>query len=1509
MGLNFLHSNFRHVPAHVLQRLPSPCQLQVFDRLRVLLRACSRSAGSADCAPLCFGRRGVHLVARLSELTSYLSGLGLGHSSYLGVPTGVHVQHHDGGPESLRPYRDTDPARILIAGRGSWDVDPHLEWSPELHLPFREPLVLRSIPANDLPYPAASLDKKSTTLQLMKLWSAKGLLRVFPGPAAERDLCRTFGSYKSEQADRMIGDRRGPNSLEGRLRGPSRFLPPGQVLTNVSVPRYTHILVGASTDRADFYHQIKVSTPRARSNRIGPALSYYDLLSAGLESHASHLPRPLLTGPEPSQFLGAFSALFQGDHGGVEYATAGHESLLTQAGLLQYPSRILGRSAVSQGSFWDGLIIDDYFALSCEPLPSLPSQAEDLAAALGQSRAALAVDTAKRAYEAEGVVGSPHKDVLGSLSFRAGGAHIDSEPQTVSEGQVLVSSPPEKRLALSYLSLICASLPCLSQELASALAGCWTSVLLYRRCLSSCLGSFFGVSHGYAENSEGSNLVALPRKAAQELALLSALSPVIVSNVAVPFSPYAYCSDASLAKGAVCVTYVGEAVSAAMWAHSGKKGFYTTLDGHRSGQGSSDLLAGSGFGAGPCFVRPLGMDFDFVEVGGSGALSERLSSFGLRVGPPFSAGASRYLCLSELPALELLLYLLPRGRLRSLVAFAPDSHLGLHRMIRSRMLAVVGAACRLGVPALFVCTQGCAEPAEKTLCRLAPVSRVDFASCVFGCPWSANLCFFGAGLAFPATLGGCPGCPSHSPAPFSCVAKLASLPSFVAFAAEAFASALAERRPLEEAPPRGLESILTNDVLCSHQWFETRVWAWPRRNHINVLESEAALQVYRDLCRAGGDLRFNAITDSSVTLGSHSKGRSSALLLGPSLRKAGAILVAGGLYPASHFSPTRLNPSDDPTRDQPCRLATGPRLASLAPPDQLALLQGLSKSRANWLRLFLLAGLPRVNSVEHRLRALRDYPDRPPAVCSPRPSGGPSGLDFDSTLGFPGEGPPLLALVALLFFRPCASALLPRDAADRARLQSRSSELQVGRPVQSRTRTNRVGLSAAFSQWLEEVAGFSLEALLQTKPFDPEDLCYWLTTYGRDLYNSGRPYWHYAETVNAVTAARPAFRRQAQGAWDLAFAWLAEEPYGHHTAMPLPVLLGILTTCLYWGWVREAGCFALAWGALLRGGEVCKAFRRDLVFPADALGAQTFVLLRISEPKTRARAARHQAAKLEPLDLVQVVQLAFEKLPRDAPLWPMSQQSLRKRFNLVLSCLGVDQAGGREKALDLGSLRPGGATFLLQCTEDSELVRRRGRWVSHKVMEIYLQEVAASTYIADLPQRARSRVQHAAAVFQQTLKRARAWTAAGIPATSLSLVVPCCGYLGAKNNNRSCVCCFAWCNCLGGCLQLLYCMLIILFFAVLGVMQETCKPLPGVPVEQQKCPGIVKGCESMNSPDYDLSKYEGCYDYMVEMLPAMYAGLGIVLGFSCCVIWTERTSALDLILMVLEGSQRAFAAA
>ena len=147
----------------------------------------------------------------------------------------------------------------------------------------------------------------------------------------------------------------------------------------------------------------------------------------------------------------------------------------------------------------------------------------------------------------------------------------------------------------------------------------------------------------------------------------------------------------------------------------------------------------------------------------------------------------------------------------------------------------------------------------------------------------------------------------------------------------------------------------------------------------------------------------------------------------------------------------------------------------------------------------------------------------------------------------------------------------------------------------------------------------------------------------------------------------------------------------------------------------------------MRIGEAVKAKRRDVVFPADALWSQDYILIRLAEPKTRYRAARHQAAKIEAVDLVRIATIAFFDLPRNAPLWPFSAQTLRKRLDTILRRLGISSAGPGGRGIDLGSFRPGGATYLLQLTENSELVRRRGRWVSARVMEVYLQEVAAST--------------------------------------------------------------------------------------------------------------------------------------------------------------------------------------
>ena len=356
---------------------------------------------------------------------------------------------------------------------------------------------------------------------------------------------------------------------------------------------------------------------------------------------------------------------------------------------------------------------------------------------------------------------------------------------------------------------------------------------------------------------------------------------------------------------------------------------------------------------------------------------------------------------------------------------------------------------------------------------------------------------------------------------------------------------------------------------------------------------------------------------------------------------------------------------------------------------------------------------------------------------------------FDSTLGFPGEGP----------------ALVPRNPQDVQRQRLRAAtELPEGRPVLAQTAGTRKKLMEAFKAWLAN-RDLALEAVLASST-EVDELVRLLNDYGRELFSAGYPYFHFSETINAVSAKRPTARRQLQGAWDLAFAWLSHEPSSHHVAMPAIILLAVLSVSLLWGWRSEAGVYALAFGGLLRIGEAVQATRSCLVLPRDVLYLHAYVLLRIQEPKTRLRAARHQAAKVEAADLVELIDMAFAHLPAGSRLWPFSAQTLRRRLDSALDRLGIPTSRNHTRPLDLGSFRPGGATHMLQLTEDAELVRRRGRWVSAKVMEIYLQEIAAVTFFPNLPLRVRENVMTYAQSFPAILEQSRAWTRNSVPTAS-----------------------------------------------------------------------------------------------------------------------------------------------
>ena len=163
------------------------------------------------------------------------------------------VSHAKGEPPSLQPYRDANAGRLKITGRGHWHITQFL--GPEL---------------------LTKKDKREVR-KVLGLWDELGLLRVVRDPRHPRALTRVFGSYKDDRWDRMIGDRRGPNSMECRLAGPSKELP--WIVPHL--PRAERsVSCQGQTDRSEYYHQIRVTPARAATNAVGPLMRMSQLAGA-----------------------------------------------------------------------------------------------------------------------------------------------------------------------------------------------------------------------------------------------------------------------------------------------------------------------------------------------------------------------------------------------------------------------------------------------------------------------------------------------------------------------------------------------------------------------------------------------------------------------------------------------------------------------------------------------------------------------------------------------------------------------------------------------------------------------------------------------------------------------------------------------------------------------------------------------------------------------------------------------------------------------------------------------------------------------------------------------------------------------------------------------------------------------------------------------------------------------------------------------------------------------------
>ena len=335
-----------------------------------------------------------------------------------------------------------------------------------------------------------------------------------------------------------------------------------------------------------------------------------------------------------------------------------------------------------------------------------------------------------------------------------------------------------------------------------------------------------------------------------------------------------------------------------------------------------------------------------------------------------------------------------------------------------------------------------------------------------------------------------------------------------------------------------------------------------------------------------------------------------------------------------------------------------------------------------------------------------------PASWAPRAPAWPSsGPRFSSDVA--GDGPP---------------------KGSRHRQCDRTADLDIEAGFDPRTVQRRRAAFAALEVWLRDVLDCRIEVLALSGFL----LGLALKAFGMHLFRSGAPQYHFEDCINAVTDRFLHWRLHYTAAWRLLRRWRELEPGRCRVVLPAALMRAMVSLALLWGWTRWTALTLLGFAAMLHPTEFLTATRRNLMLPSDMRmpGADGFI--HIDRPKTR-RFARMQHGRISDQAVLAVLELVFGPLGMTEKLAPYSAMAYRRRWDSLLHFLGVP-TGSTAPGPTPGGLRGSGATFFYIVIEDVAKVHWRGRWRRLETVELYLQEVAASTLLNHLRPDARAMV-------------------------------------------------------------------------------------------------------------------------------------------------------------------------
>lgn len=285
-----------------------------------------------------------------------------------------------------------------------------------------------------------------------------------------------------------------------------------------------------------------------------------------------------------------------------------------------------------------------------------------------------------------------------------------------------------------------------------------------------------------------------------------------------------------------------------------------------------------------------------------------------------------------------------------------------------------------------------------------------------------------------------------------------------------------------------------------------------------------------------------------------------------------------------------------------------------------------------------------------------------------------------------------------------------------------------------------------FVRWVTEQSSATVAKSLTSEPTTLHVL---LAEFGKHLFSTGKSQYVFRHLVVYVQKNVFNARPYLNSCWDLLLRWETIEPPIHRNPIPSIVLRAMAVLALHWNWKRFACSICISFFGITRPGEVLQARRRDLVLPSDLGDNEPDVAyLRIVEPKSRRRGrGRVQHASLTDPSVIVLLESVFGKMERDQLLYPISAGSFRRRWDMLLTHLGIPFA----VRLTPGCLRSGGAVAEYRKGTDMTRLLWRMRLRHLVTLESYIQEVAGETIFAGLQPAVQRRIRILSEMFGPSL--------------------------------------------------------------------------------------------------------------------------------------------------------------